>query len=173
MSVVTDATQQRGDNMAVYVSFHYERDNWRVQQVLNMGAIEGQTIMSAQKWEEVKSSGDAAIKKWIADQMAGKTALVVLVGAKTSERPWVKYEIEKAWNDKLPLVGIRIHGLKNKEGLTDYSGPNPFAKSSLTSGKKISDYVSLHDPAGSSSDKVYESISNNISDWVKGAYKPS
>jgi hypothetical protein len=26
--------------MAVFFSFHYERDAWRVQQILNMGALE-------------------------------------------------------------------------------------------------------------------------------------
>lgn len=27
--------------MAVFYSFHYDRDHWRVQQIMNMGALEG------------------------------------------------------------------------------------------------------------------------------------
>ena len=30
--------------MAVFYSFHYDRDSWRVQQVMNMGKIEGQPL---------------------------------------------------------------------------------------------------------------------------------
>lgn len=55
---------------SVFYSFHYDRDAWRVQQIIRMGALEGQPILNAQEWEEVKRKGDAAIKKWIADQMA-------------------------------------------------------------------------------------------------------
>ncbi len=51
---------------SVFYSFHYNRDAWRVQQIIQMGALEGQRILNAQQWEEVKRKGDAAIKKWIA-----------------------------------------------------------------------------------------------------------
>ncbi|MDK8178836.1 TIR domain-containing protein [Micrococcus luteus] len=60
---------------SVFYSFHYDRDAWRVQQIIQMGALEGQPILNAQQWEEVKRKGDAAIKKWIADQMAYKSAV--------------------------------------------------------------------------------------------------
>ena len=48
---------------SVFYSFHYDRDAWRVQQIIQMGALEGQPILKAQEWEEVKRKGDAAIKK--------------------------------------------------------------------------------------------------------------
>ena len=47
---------------SVFYSFHYDRDAWRVQQIIQMGALEGQPILNAQQWEEVKRKGDAAIK---------------------------------------------------------------------------------------------------------------
>ena len=37
------------------------------------------------------------IKKWIDDQMAMRSCIVVLIGKTTSSRKWVKYEIEKAY----------------------------------------------------------------------------
>src|SRR5690606_38219031 len=91
----------KGVNMArsVFYSFHYDRDAWRVQQIINMGAVEGQTILNAQEWEAVKRQGDSAIQKWIKDQMAYKSAVVVLVGAQTANRPWVRYEIAYAWDN--------------------------------------------------------------------------
>ncbi len=67
---------------SVFFSFHYARDAWRVQQVVKMGALEGQPILNPQKWEEVKRRGDQAIKTWIAEQMKYKSAVVVLVGGR-------------------------------------------------------------------------------------------
>ncbi len=35
--------------MAVFYSFHYERDNWRVQQVRNIGSIDNADSVGAQE----------------------------------------------------------------------------------------------------------------------------
>jgi hypothetical protein len=53
-----------GENMAVFYSFHYDRDSWRVQQVINMGALEGQPLLKPQEWEEAKKKA-GGIEKWI------------------------------------------------------------------------------------------------------------
>ncbi|HUW77503.1 MAG TPA: TIR domain-containing protein [Candidatus Nanopelagicaceae bacterium] len=158
---------------STFISFHYAQDHWRVQQVVNMGAIQGQTIVSAQNWESVKRQGDQAIKNWIENEMKGKSAVVVLVGSQTAARPWVNYEIIKAWNDQRPLVGIRIHGLQDKNEKTDFSGANPFEKIKLDNGKTIADYVPLHTPSGAYSTQVYANIKTNITSWVENAYKRS
>lgn len=159
--------------MAVFFSFHYDRDAWRVQQILNMGALETQTILTAQKWEEVKYKGDAAIEKWISEQMAHKSAVVVLIGNETATRPWVDYEIRKAWNDKRRLVGIRIHGLADSGGNTDRPGANPFAAIAMSKGGTMADFVPIYDPAGADSRGVHASIKQNVQTWIDSGYKPS
>lgn len=159
--------------MAVFYSFHYQRDAARVQQIMNMGQLEGQRILNSQEWEEVKGRGKAAIEEWIEGQMKYKTAVVVLVGAETASRPWVDYEIRKAWRDKRPLVGIRINGLAPLDLSADPAGVDPFANIPLTGGGTIADYVKLHTPIGSSSKEVYASISANLTTWINGAYKRS
>jgi hypothetical protein len=155
---------------STFTSFHFDRDYWRVQQVRNMGAIEGNQIISPQSWEEVKRKGKAAIENWIDGEMKGKSAVVVLVGKETASREWVNYEIRKAWDEKRPLVGIRINGLKNKDGYTDTQGTNPFANITA-GGVAISKYVPLHTPSGTDSKAVYQSINDNLATWVAGAYK--
>ena len=75
--------------MAVFYSFHYEHDVNRVQLVKNIGAVEGQPLLNSQGWEQVRRGGDAAIEKWIDDQMKWKSAVIVLIGKETSTRPWV------------------------------------------------------------------------------------
>ena len=159
--------------MAVFYSFHYERDSWRVQQVTNMGQVEGQRILNAQEWEEVKQQGNAAIEKWIADQMAYKAAVVVLVGAQTATRPWVRHEITYAWNNRKPLVGVRIHGLADRNGNTDSSGADPFVSVTFKGGGSLADYVPIHNPSGWNSQAVYADIKANLTTWVAGAYKRS
>lgn len=111
--------------MAVFYSFHYERDVNRVQLIRNMGLIEGQRILNAQEWESVRAQGRRAIQTWIDKQMKYKTAVVVLIGAETASRPWVQYEIQKAWDERKPLLGIRIHGLSSM-GRVDNPGYDPF-----------------------------------------------
>jgi hypothetical protein len=158
---------------SAFFSFHYQRDAWRVQQVINMGKLEGQPLLSAQKWEEVKRRGDQAIKNWIEEQMKYKSAVVVLVGAQTAQRRWVKHEIAYAWNNRKPILGIRIHGLADRNGYTDTQGPDPFTMVNLKGGGTVADYVSLHNPIGSTSQQAYASIDNNLFSWVDSAYKRS
>ncbi len=93
----------------VFTSFHYVPDNWRANQVRNMGKIEGNSILTSNKWEEVTEGGNSAIEKWIDDNMHGKSCVVVFVGERTAGRKWIKHEIKKAWEDGKALVGIHIH----------------------------------------------------------------
>jgi Thoeris protein ThsB, TIR-like domain len=158
---------------SVFFSFHYDRDAWRVQQVMKMGALEGQPLLNAQKWEEVKRQGDAAIKRWIADQMARRSAVVALVGAQTAARPWVRHEIAYAWDNHKPLVGVRIHGLADRSGHAEVAGGDPFARVTLKGGGTVSDYVTLFTPRGSSTQAVYADIKSNLTTWVANAYKRS
>lgn len=95
----------------IFYSFHFANDVMRVQQVRNMGVVEGNTPVSPNAWEEVKRKGTTAIETWIDDNMKGKSCVIVLIGTDTHKRPWVKYEIEKAWKDGKGLLGIHVHNL--------------------------------------------------------------
>lgn len=110
----------------VFYSFHYDRDVLRVQLVRNINALEGQPLLNSQKWEEVRRGGEPAIKEWIDEEMKWKKAVIVLVGEETAGRKWVNYEINKAWKDKKPLLGVRIHGLASGSNGADKAGATPF-----------------------------------------------
>lgn len=152
----------------IFTSFHYVPDNWRVSQIRNMGKIEGNTIVSANKWEEVTKGGDKTIKKWIDENMKGKSCVIVLVGEKTATRKWIKYEIEKAWNDGRALLGIYIHNLKNNFGEKANKGNNPFEGFSLGN-KKLSSVVKCYNPPYMKSTNVYDYIKSNLEDWIEEA----
>lgn len=154
----------------VFYSFHYQLDNWRVQQVMNMGAIEGQPLLNSQQWEDVAKGGDAAIQRWIDEQMKGKSCNVVLIGSQTAGRKWVQYEFTKAWRDGKGVVGIHIHRLLDRNGNSTSKGRNPFSGFTLKEGTVQFDaVVPVYDPTGQTSTDVYNTIRNNIERWVEYA----
>jgi len=151
----------------VFYSFHFKNDVMRVQQVRNMGVIEGNEPTSPNNWEELKRKGDTSIKKWINDNMQYRSCVVVLIGSETAGRKWVKYEIEKAWNDGKGVVGIYIHKLNCPNNGTDTKGRNPFEDFTLKDGKvKLSSVVPCHNPK---SYDAYNDIKANIDDWIEEA----
>lgn len=153
----------------VFYSFHYQKDGWRASKVRNIGVVEGNAPASDNRWEEVKRGGDAAIRRWIDSQLQGRTCTIVLVGAETANRRWVKYEIEKSWNDGKGVFGIRIHRLLDHSQTASAAGPNPFDQFKLKSGQALSSIVKLYDPPFSDSAKTYKYISDNLAKWIETA----
>lgn len=153
-----------------FYSFHYIPDNWRVATVRSIGAIDGNTPTSDNNWETVKKGGDAAIKKWIADEMYGKSCIVVLVGSDTANRKWINHEIIEGWNNGKGVVGIYIHGLKDSGGNTSTKGDNPFDYIEYgDTGKKLSAIVKCYNPTGSTSQEKYNWIKENLANVVEDA----
>lgn len=153
-----------------FYSFHYIPDNWRAATVRQIGAIEGNSPTSDNNWEAIKKGGDAAITKWIADQMSGKSCIVVLVGAETAGRKWINHEIIKGWDDRKGVVGIHIHGLKDAAGNTATKGANPFASIGYgKSGKMLSSIVKCYNPQGSTSKERYDWICKHLANAVEEA----
>ena len=157
----------------VFYSFHFDGDCQRAAQVRNMGAVEGNTPIKDNDWEAIKKGGDTAIKKWIADQLSGRSCTVVLVGSGTANRKWINYEISETWNEAKGVVGIRIHGLKDLNGYTSSRGSNPFDHVKFTkSGAALSTVVKLYDPTVTNDSKAtYAKIADNLEAWVEEAIK--
>lgn len=154
----------------VFYSFHYKPDSWRASQVRNIGVIEGNRPAPDNEWEEITSSGEDAIKKWINEQMKYRSCTVVLVGTNTSNRKWINHEIVKSWNDDMGVVGIYIHGLKNQDGYISDKGDNPFNYITYgTDGDKLSTIVKCYNPAGTNSKERYEWISKHLANAVEEA----
>ena len=154
----------------VFYSFHYAPDNWRASQVRNMGVVDGSQPARDNDWEAIVRGGRAAIRRWIDDQMYGKSCVVVLIGENTAGRPWINYEIEKGWGDGKGVLGIHVHGLKDRDGDTAAKGDSPFDEFDVD-GTPLSDIVPIFDPGGwfSDSREVYAEIKNNLADWIEEA----
>lgn len=155
-----------------FYSFHYIPDNWRASKVRNIGAIEGNKPAADNDWESVKKGGDAAIKKWISDQMSGRTCTIVLIGSQTANRKWINHEIIKSWDDGKGVVGIYIHGIADSNDSTSAKGSNPFDCIGYgRSGKMLSSIVKCYDPQGADSKARYNWIATHLSNAVEEAVK--
>jgi hypothetical protein len=155
-----------------FYSFHFKPDNWRAATVRNIGAIEGNEPASDNEWESIASGDnkDQNIQNWIARQMKGKTCAIVLVGTNTENRKWINYEIVKAWNDGLGVVGIHIYGLKDSQGLTSTQGANPFDYITYNPTKKaLSSIVKCYNPGGTNSKDRYDWITQHLANAVEEA----
>ena len=141
----------------VFFSFHYQRDIWRVSQVRNSWVTRENTtagFWDDARWESVKKKGDQSIKNWINKEMKGTSVTVVLIGPETNSRKYVKYELQRSYDEGKGILGIYIHNIKNQNGDTDYKGKNPL--DILNANYKTYDWVQ---------DDGYR----NIGDWIEEA----
>src|ERR1700704_1036722 len=98
----------------VFFSFHYERDVWRASQIRNCWVTkdrESAGFWDAAAWEEVKKKTDGDIEKWINMQLTGTSVTVVLIGAETSTRKYVGYEIVQSHRRGNGMLGVYIHNI--------------------------------------------------------------
>lgn len=155
-----------------FYSFHYLPDNWRASTVRNVGVLEGNRPATDNDWETVKKGGDSAIKRWISNQMHGRSCTVVLVGSRTADRKWINPEIIKSRDEGMGVVGLYVHGLKNKDGKITAKGSNPFDYIGYSdTGKKLSSIVKCYNPQGSNSKERYDWIAKHLENAVEEAVR--
>lgn len=159
----------------IFYSFHYAQDKWRAATVRNIGVVEGNRPTTDNNWEQVKKGGTAAIRRWIDQQMKGRSCTIVLVGAYTAGRRWINYEIKKSWQEGMGLAGIRIHNLLDRNGVSSHRGMNPFdrftVRSPHGSDQPMSRIVKLHEPPRFDSRKCYGWIQHHLSQVVEEAIR--
>ena len=162
--------KRRGGVVArrVFFSFHYDRDVRRIVQVRNSWIIrakgEAQPFYDAAEFEAVKSRA-GGIEKWIEQQLAGTSVTVVLFGAETYERKWVRHEIKRSYELKKGILAIDIHNVKDPQTGVDRQGKNPLDYWHIDrAGQKItfSDLYSTYD-------WVRDDGYKNIANWIDSA----
>jgi len=151
----------------VFFSFHYERDVWRAGQVRNCNLLQTDDqygFIDSVDWESLKRQGDEAVERWINDQLKYTCVSVVLIGAETAERPWVRHEIIKSWNRGNGIVGVRIHNIKDQKSAPDLAGANPFDQFKLPDNTLLSSVCKTYD-------WVVEDGRNELGAWIEEAFK--
>lgn len=154
----------------VFFSFHYERDVKRVFQVRNSWVIrrkeEAQPFYDKAEFEEAKRRV-GGIEKWIEDQLKGTSVTVILFGAETYDRKWVKHEIKRSYELNKGILAIDIHRIKDPQKGSDIQGKNPLDYWSIEkNGRKI-----LFSTMYETYDWVNDDGYNNLAIWIEKAAK--
>lgn len=154
----------------VFFSFHYDRDVRRVVQVRNSWVVrpggEAQPFYDKAEFEEAKRRA-GGIEQWIEDQLRGTSVTVVLFGAQTSEREWVRHEIKRSHELGKGLLAIDIHSVRDPQLGTDVQGRNPLGAVTVTRGGVTVPLSSLY----ATYDWVRDNGYTNMPDWIEAAAK--
>jgi MTH538 TIR-like domain (DUF1863) len=81
-------------------------------------------VLYKAEFEEAKKRA-GGIEKWIEEQLKHTSVTVVLYGAETYDREWVRHEIKRSHELKKGILAIDIHGIKDPQKGVDVQGRNP------------------------------------------------
>lgn len=154
----------------VFFSFHYDRDVRRVVQVRNSWVVrpigEAQPFYDKAEFEKAKQRA-GGIEKWIEDQLRGTSVTVVLYGAETYERPWVRHEVKRSYQLGKGLLAIDIHSVRDPQKGADVQGKNPLGYWSITKNGRKTYLSELYENYDWVRDNGYE----NLPHWIEAAAK--
>ena len=153
---------------SAFYSYHYNPDSWRASQILNLGVVDGNRPASDSEWDELKRAGDLAIRKWINDQMEGKSVAIALIGKNTASRIWVRYEIDTAWKAGKGVLGLHINHFEDSKGNLSEKGSSPFSGFYINGGP-LNNIVKTYEPPYTSSASSCDYIKDNLADWIDTA----
>lgn len=154
----------------VFFSFHYGNDVWRANQVRNSWVTKERSaagFIDSAAFEKIEKEGEQAIKNWIVEQLKGTSVTVVLIGSETSNRKYVKYEIEKSLEKGNGIVGVYIHNLEDQYENTSTKGDIAFGKLGID---EDGNDIYFNDIA-----QTYNYVNNdgyeNLGKWIEEAAK--
>jgi hypothetical protein len=152
----------------VFYSLHYEHDRARAELVRNVPGLVANLEAKPREWDAITRSGDFAIKRWFEQQIKGRSCMIVLIGAETSTRPLVHYEIARWSKLQLGMLGVHIHQLKDANGKQGVKGANPFEHPATGLGA-LATQVRIYEAPETDSKLAYRYIADNLTHWVEAA----
>jgi hypothetical protein len=152
----------------VFYSHHYDEDRSRVAPLLGPGsrALQGQLEASVADWDKLKRSGSFGIKRWLDQQLKGRSCTIVLIGSHTASRPLILEEIKRSWELGLSLIGVHIHPLKDAKGQPSTRGDNPFLQPATGLGD-LGATVPVFESSETDSKLAYRDIADHLPQWVE------
>ena len=125
----------QGAGWQVFFSFDYEEDRNRadaVFQLLRMqDALRGEASFAGSSlWQTATgpSHENEEVKRLVRETIGRTLATCVLVGARTSEREWILYEIAQSLERGNGLLAVRINGIADSgTRVASPAGRNPLA----------------------------------------------
>lgn len=116
-----------------FFSFHYKPDVTRAWVVRNswvakvaQGEREDAGFFDSSVFEATEREGVEILKRFLRDGLQNSTVTCVLVGAETTLRRWVRYEIVRSFIRGNGLLAVRVHTIAGFNKLQCAEGANPF-----------------------------------------------
>jgi antiphage defense system Thoeris ThsB-like protein len=116
-----------------FFSFHYTPDvtrAWVVRNAWVTKVAEGQRqdagFFDSSVFESKQRDDDEVLKRFLVEGLKNTSVTCVLVGAQTTLRRWVRYEIFRSFIRGNGLLAVRIHSIANLNKRTSTAGSNPF-----------------------------------------------
>ena len=154
----------------VFFSFHYKNDVWRANQVRHSWVTkedrEAAGFIDSADFEELKNKGEDAVKRWIDEQLKNTSVTVVLIGSDTSNRKYVKYELQKSFEKNNDIIGVHIHNQEDKDGSTSTKGDTTFGEIGTD---KDGNTLYYHDVTKGTYDYVNDKGYDNLGKWIENA----
>lgn len=125
---------------------------------------EAQPFYDKAEFEEAKRRA-GGIENWIEEQLRGTSVTVVLFGAETYDRPWVRHEIKRSYELGKGILAIDIHNIKDPQLGVDRQGKNPLDYWSVKRDGRDVPFSSLY----RTYDWVGHSGYNNMPTWIEAA----
>jgi hypothetical protein len=150
----------------VFYSLHYDGDRSRVGGIFASKTLVSQLEAKPAEWDKIRRSGELAFKRWLEQQLKGRSCTVVLIGAQTASRPLVQYEIKHSRELKLALFGVRVHPLKDARGQSSSQGANPFEDPACGLGD-LGSQIPVFEAPETDSKLAQRYIVENLADWAE------
>lgn len=116
-----------------FFSFHYKPDVTRAWVVRNSwvtkvvkGEREDAGFFDSSVFEAKQQENDDALKRFLTEGLKNTSVTCVLVGAETTLRRWVRYEIFRSFMRGNGLIAVRVHGISSLHTPAIAAGSNPF-----------------------------------------------
>ncbi len=94
---------------SIFISHDHTDTHWirSIKKWASKGLL-GPKVKIINVIEDVSPDGRNAIKAHLSPKLQGMSAIIVLVGDNTHNRPWVDYEVQFAKSNNKLLIGVRI-----------------------------------------------------------------
>jgi hypothetical protein len=112
----------------VFFGFDYENDLGRAGQVRKVEAVSEAELtgfFDRAEYEEARRQDNVGIQRLIRKHLEHTAVTLILIGARTSNDPWVRFEIDQSIDQKNGLLGIYIGHLRDADGRTPTQGLKP------------------------------------------------
>ena len=113
----------------VFFSFHYKDViDFRANVVRSHRLTKNNQAgyFDASIWEEAKKTSTLALKRLINKELLNTSVTCVLIGTKTYERPWVRYEVFRSIYKRNKILGIHINKIRGSNKKIKNLGKNIF-----------------------------------------------